>query len=84
MMIAIQLDKRSEFDRLWTFAETQKKQTDPPRRGYFESSCDGLTGTERCDDPFGEFQMVTALIFANDRWGSDDGPSTTRPAPSIC
>ena len=42
MMICIQLDKRAEFDRLWTYADTQMKHTDPPRRGYFESSatCD--------------------------------------------
>ena len=27
-----------------------------------------------CDDPYGEQQMVTALIFAHDRWGSTTGP----------
>ena len=27
MMICIQLDKRAEFDRLWTYADTQMKQT---------------------------------------------------------
>jgi len=75
MMICIQLDKRAEFDRLWTYADTQMKQKDPPRRGYFESSCDTLLATTTpCDDPYGEQQMVTALIFANDRWGSGTGP----------
>ena len=75
MMICIQLDKRAEFDRLWTYADTQMKQKDPPRRGYFESRCDTLTATTvPCDDPYGEQQMVTALIFANDRWGSGTGP----------
>ena len=75
MMICIQLDKRAEFDRLWTYADTQMKQTDPPRRGYFESSCDTLLATTvPCDDPYGEQQMVTALIFAHDRWGSTTGP----------
>ena len=75
MMICIQLDKRAEFDRLWTYADTQMKQTEPPRRGYFESSCDTLTATTMpCDDPYGEQQMVTALIFAHHRWGSTSGP----------
>ena len=75
MMIAVELDKRAEFDRLWTYADTQMKQKDPPRRGYFQSRCDTLTATTMpCDDPYGEQQMVTALIFANDRWGSDGGP----------
>ncbi len=75
MMICIQLDKRAEFDRLWTYADTQMKQIDPPRSGYFESRCDTLTATTMpCDDPYGEQQMVTALIFAHDRWGSKTGP----------
>jgi oligosaccharide reducing-end xylanase len=75
MMICIQLDKRAEFDRLWTYADTQMKQKDPPRRGYFESRCDTLLATTTpCDDPYGEQQMVNALIFAHGRWGSTTGP----------
>jgi oligosaccharide reducing-end xylanase len=76
MMIAVELDKRTEFDRLWTYAATQKKQMQGARRGYFESSCDTLTPmmTMPCDDPFGEAQMLMALIFAHDRWTSSSGP----------
>ena len=75
MMICHPADKRAEFDRLWTYADMQMKQKDPPRRGYFESRCDTLTATTvACDDPYGEEQMLTALIFANDRWGSGTGP----------
>jgi oligosaccharide reducing-end xylanase len=74
MMICVELDKRSEFDRLWTYAGRQMKQKDPPRAGYFQSSCDTVTGTEPCDDPYGESQMLTALIFAHDRWTSTSGP----------
>jgi oligosaccharide reducing-end xylanase len=74
MMIAVELDKRTEFDRLWTYAATVLKQAAGPRRGYFESWCDTPTGKEKCDDPYGEAQMVTALIFANDRWESTSGP----------
>jgi oligosaccharide reducing-end xylanase len=71
MMIAVELDKRAEFDRLWTWAVTQRKQKEEPRRGYFESRCDTATMTTMpCDDPYGHAQMLTALIFAHDRWNS--------------
>jgi oligosaccharide reducing-end xylanase len=71
MMIAVQLDKRTEFDRLWNYANEQKKVKDGARRGYFESWCDTPAMTTMpCDDPYGEQQMLMALIFAHDRWGS--------------
>jgi len=69
MMIAVQLDKRTEFDRLWRYAEAEMKQKDGPRRGYFASRCDtAAMTTVECDDPYGEAQILTALIFAHDRW----------------
>jgi oligosaccharide reducing-end xylanase len=73
MMIAVQLDKRGEFDRLWRYADTERKHQDGPRRGYFASSCDNAAGVSAmpCDDPYGAQQMLTALIFAHDRWGSE-------------
>jgi oligosaccharide reducing-end xylanase len=74
MMICVQLDKRSEFDRLWNYATAQMKQVAAPRAGYFQSSCDTVNGTEPCDDPYGMSQMLTALIFAHDRWTSTSGP----------
>ncbi len=71
MMIAVQLDKREEFDRLWTYASEVLQYTDGPKRGYFQSWCNTPNATtEPCDDPFGEQQMTMALIFAHDRWGS--------------
>jgi oligosaccharide reducing-end xylanase len=73
MMIAVELDKRAEFDRLWTWANEVRKQKEGPHRGYFESRCDTATmsmTTMPCDDPYGHAQMVTALIFAHDRWTS--------------
>jgi oligosaccharide reducing-end xylanase len=70
MMIAVQLDKREEFDRLWTFASNVLERKDGAAVGYFQSHCDTPTATEACDDPYGEQQMLTALIFAHDRWGS--------------
>ena len=72
MMIAVELDKRGEFDRLWKYADTVKKQKAGPRAGYFESSCDtAAMTTMACDDPYGMAQMLTALIFAHGRWTSE-------------
>src|SRR5436190_261388 len=74
MMIAVELDKRTEFDRLWTYANNVLRYKDPPSAGYFPSSCDTMMATEPCDDPYGMQQMLMALIFAHDRWRSDSGP----------
>jgi oligosaccharide reducing-end xylanase len=74
MMICVELDKRDEFDRLWNYATDLLEYKDGTRRGYFKSICDTAAGeTEVCDDPYGEAQMTTALIFAHDRWGSTTG-----------
>jgi oligosaccharide reducing-end xylanase len=70
MMICVEMDKRDEFDRLWRYATASLEYKDPPRQGYFQSHCNTPTATEECDDPYGESQMLMALIFAHDRWGS--------------
>jgi len=66
MIIAVELNKRDEFDRLWTYSKAVQQITTGAARGYFNSICDETTP---CVDPFGMEQFATALIFANDRWG---------------
>ncbi len=70
MMIAVQLDKREEFDRLWRWAKTHMFFDAGPHRGYFAWHCtrDGvkLDSTAASD---GEEWFVTALFFASARWG---------------
>jgi hypothetical protein len=39
MMIAVQLDKNTEFDRIWKWAKTYMSQTDGPFKGYFAWHC---------------------------------------------
>lgn len=73
MMICVELDKRDEFDRLWAYAESALLYRSGAARGYFRSSCDAGGGTASCIDPFGHEQILMALIFAHDRWGSDSG-----------
>lgn len=67
MLVSVELDKREEFDRLWTYAQAKLEQTTGPSSGYFKSTCDDTT---QCLDPYGMQQFVTALLFAHGRWGS--------------
>lgn len=73
MMIAVQLDRREEFDRLWRFADVALEYASGPNRGYFRSFCEvGGTSTS-CADPFGHQTLIMALLFAHGRWGSRSG-----------
>jgi oligosaccharide reducing-end xylanase len=76
MMIAVQLDKRSEFNALWNWAKTYMVHSDPasPAYGYFSWSLktDG-TPNDEMPAPDGEEYFATALYFAAHRWGSGTG-----------
>ena len=39
MMIAVQMDKKEEFDRIWKWAKTYMYQKDGPYQGYFAWHC---------------------------------------------
>jgi oligosaccharide reducing-end xylanase len=71
MMIAVQLDKKSEFDALWNWAKTYMYISDPhhPSYGYFSWSCktDG-TPNEETAAPDGEEYFAMSLYFAAGRW----------------
>jgi oligosaccharide reducing-end xylanase len=70
MIIAVELNKQDEFNRLWRYAKGSLEFPTGANRGYFRSSCDTETGAAPCTDPFGMEQFVMALLFAWDRWGS--------------
>jgi len=74
MMIAVQLDKKEEFDRLWKWAKTYMYQSEGPYQGYFAWHCttdgDQLDANPASD---GEEWFVTALYFASARWGDGQG-----------
>lgn len=77
MLIAVELGKRDELDRLWLYAKNTLQITDGPPAGYFKSFCDLEASTVDCLDPFGLQQMVMALILAHDRYtraGAGPGP----------
>ncbi len=74
MMIAVQLDKQEEFNRLWTWAHTYMHHTEGAYAGYFcwHARADGtcLSANPASD---GEIWFTTALFFAAARWGNGEG-----------
>jgi len=84
MMIAVQLDKKEEFDRLWRWSDKHMRHKDGPWKGYFAWQCDD-TGKVRGMHPAsdGEEYFATALFFADARWGSKSGIDYRAEADSI-
>jgi oligosaccharide reducing-end xylanase len=76
MMIAVQMDKKREFDAIWNWARTYMLITDPknPSVGYFAWSMN-TDGSPRATGPApdGEEYFVMALYFAAHRWGNGKG-----------
>jgi len=76
MMIAVQLDKKAEFDAIWNWAKTYMYISDPkaPSYEYFAWSCktDGSHNSEGAA-PDGESYFAMALLFASNRWGAGKG-----------
>ena len=74
LMAAVQLDKRAEFDAIYTWAKNNMQHNDPAdaRYGYFSWHC-SAAGAPKDPNPAsdGESWIVTALYFAEARWGSD-------------
>lgn len=74
MMIAVQLDRKEIFDRLWRWSKHYMQHQDGPMKGYFRWSCK-RDGTPNSMGPAsdGELYFITSLIFASNRWGNDTG-----------
>ena len=76
MMIAVQMDKKREFDAIWNWALSFMYVNNPehPSEGYFSWSLkrDGTPNSETAA-PDGEEYMVMALYFASGRWGNGEG-----------
>lgn len=73
MMMSVQMDKKEEFDRIWTWTKRYMYQSSGEHRGYFAWSANP-DGTKRAQGPApdGEEYLALALFFASHRWG--DGP----------
>jgi oligosaccharide reducing-end xylanase len=76
MMIAVQLNKKAEFDAIWNWAKTYMSHDSPnhPAKGYFSWSVktDGRPNDEM-PAPDGEEYFAMSLYFAANRWGNGAG-----------
>ena len=74
LMIAVQMDRKDIFDRLWRWSKKYMQHQDGPLEGYFAWSCK-TDGTRNAQGPAsdGELYFVTSLLFASNRWGNDTG-----------
>jgi oligosaccharide reducing-end xylanase len=74
MMIAVQLNKKNEFDRLWKWTKTYMQHDSGPSKDYFAWHCktngEQLSPGSASD---GEEWFVTTLFLASNRWGDGDG-----------
>ncbi len=75
MMMAVQMDRKDIFDRLWLFSKTYMYQKSGKYQGYFAWSVspDGVKNSEG-PAPDGEEYYAMALFFASKRWGDGDAP----------
>ena len=71
MLIAVQLDHQTEFDRLWTWVKNHMANGTGEIRWSCKTSGTGCAGNGA---PDGEEYFATALIFASHRWGDSTGP----------
>lgn len=75
MMMAVQMDRKDIFDRLWLFSKTYMYQKQGKYKGYFAWSV-GTDGTKNAEGPApdGEEYFAMALFFASKRWGDGVEP----------
>lgn len=70
MMMAVQMNRKDIFDRLWKWSRTYMYQTSGKYAGYFAWSC-ALDGKHNAEGPApdGEEYFAMALFLASRRWG---------------
>ena len=76
MIIAVELNKKAEFDALWNWSKTYLyvTETNHPSFGFFawQARTNGVRMSQFVA-PDGEEYYVTALYFAAHRWGNGKG-----------
>jgi len=75
MMMAVQMNRKDIFDKLWLWSMTYMYQESGPFAGYFAWSCkpDG-TKNSQGPAPDGEEYFALALFFASNLWGDGEAP----------
>jgi oligosaccharide reducing-end xylanase len=85
MMVAVQLNKKEVFDRLWRWSKKYLQHQSGPLEGYFAWSINTATMKRNSEGPAsdGELYFVTSLLFASNRWGNTTGIDYYREARRI-
>jgi len=75
MMIAVQLNKKEVFDRIWRWSKKYVQHQKGPREAYFAWSINPQTMKKNSEGSAsdGELYFITSLIFASNRWGNNTG-----------
>jgi oligosaccharide reducing-end xylanase len=75
LMVAVQLNKKEVFDRLWRWSKKYLQHQSGPLEGYFAWSINTATMKRNSEGPAsdGELYFVTSLLFAANRWGNATG-----------
>jgi len=72
MVIAVELGKRDEFDRLWRYTKANLQVASGPAQGYLSSFCNSGQA-DPCNDPYGLQQITASLLLARGRWKDTPG-----------
>ena len=85
MMIAVQLDKKEVFDKIWRWSKKYLQHQSGPREGYFAWSINPETMKKNSEGSAsdGELYYVTSLLFASNKWGNNTGINYYNEARSI-
>jgi oligosaccharide reducing-end xylanase len=85
MMVAVQLDKKDVFDRLWRWSAKYMQHQSGPREAYFAWSVNPQTKKQNSPGSAsdGELYYITSLLFASNKWGNDTGINYYKEARRI-
>jgi oligosaccharide reducing-end xylanase len=75
MMVAVQLNKKEVFDRIWRWSKKHLQHQTGPREAYFAWSINPHTMKKNSEGSAsdGELYYITSLLFAANKWGNDTG-----------
>jgi oligosaccharide reducing-end xylanase len=75
LMVAVQLNKKDVFDRIWRWTNKYLQHHGGPRDSYFAWSVEpnSLKHNSEGSASDGELYFVTDLLFASNRWGNNTG-----------
>jgi oligosaccharide reducing-end xylanase len=75
LMVAVQLNKKDVFDRIWRWSKKYAQHQGGASDAYFAWSIEPKTTKHNSEGSAsdGELYFVTSLLFASNRWGNETG-----------